>query len=70
MGAVKGTNLKDLCNLVGGMSAGERVKVLSSDGWNRWFAYKNVYGYSSREGPIGISGIKMVLIPIPGIQMV
>ena len=43
MGAVKGTNLKDLCNLVGGMSAGEQVKVLSSDGWYKWFAYENVY---------------------------
>ena len=66
MGAVKGTNLKDLCNLVGGMSAGERVKVLSSDGWNRWFAYKNVYGYSSREGPIGISWYKDGTYPDSG----
>src|SRR5690606_1475086 len=54
MGAVKGTNLKDLCNLVGGMNAGEEVKILSSDNWNKRFSYDNVYGYSSREGPIGI----------------
>jgi DMSO/TMAO reductase YedYZ molybdopterin-dependent catalytic subunit len=54
-GAVKGTNLKDLCDLVGGMSAGEEVKVISSDGFTKWFAYENVYQYSSREGPIGLT---------------
>ncbi|MDD3135923.1 MAG: NosD domain-containing protein, partial [Methanoregula sp.] len=54
MGAVKGTNLKDLCDLVGGMSDGEEVKVLSVDGWSDRYAYKNVYQYSSREGPLGI----------------
>jgi parallel beta-helix repeat protein len=58
MGAVKGTNLKDLTDLVGGMSPGERLKILSSDGWNKWFAYKNVYDYSIREGPIGICWYK------------
>ena len=54
MGAVKGTNLKDLCNLVGGMSPGEEVKILAIDGWSDTYAYKNVYEYSSREGPLGI----------------
>jgi PKD repeat protein len=58
MGAVKGTNLKDLCDLVGGMSSGEKVKVLSSDGWSKLLAYKNVYEYSSREGPVGICWYK------------
>ena len=66
MGAVKGTNLKDLCDLVGGMSDGEQVKILSSDGWSRWFAYKNVYDYSSREGPIGICWYKGGTYPDTG----
>jgi DMSO/TMAO reductase YedYZ molybdopterin-dependent catalytic subunit len=52
MGALRGTNIKDLCDLVGGMSAGEQLKVKSSDGWYKMFAYKNVYEYSSREGPM------------------
>ena len=52
MGALLGTNLTDLCDLVGGMSGGDTLKVKSSDGWNRTFAYKNVYQYSSREGPM------------------
>jgi len=55
MGAVKGTNVKDLCDLVGGMSAGDELKVKSSDGFTKWFAYKNVYNYSTREGPIGLT---------------
>ena len=55
MGAVKGTNLKDLCNLVGGMSEGDELKVKASDGLYKWFAYKNVYQYSTREGPIGLT---------------
>jgi len=66
MGAVKGTNLKDLCDLVGGMSPGEEVKILSSDGWNRMFAYENVYTYSSREGPIGICWYKNGQYPDSG----
>jgi len=52
MGAVKGTNLRDLCDLVGGMSPGEMVKIRSSDGFSKWFAYKNVYDYSPKEGPM------------------
>ncbi|KQC03565.1 MAG: hypothetical protein APR53_00950 [Methanoculleus sp. SDB] len=52
MGAVKGTNAKDLCDLVGGMDEGDEAKFKSIDGWNKYFAYENVYGYSSREGPI------------------
>jgi len=52
MGAVKGTNLKDLCELVGGMEPGEKLKIRSSDGWYKLLPYENVYEYSSREGPI------------------
>jgi hypothetical protein len=55
MGAVKGTNLKDLCELVGGMSASDTLVIKASDGMTKDFAYKNVYRYSSREGPIGIT---------------
>ncbi len=58
MGAVKGTNIKDLCDLVGGMSVGEQVRILSVDGWSDVFDYKNIYQYSSREGPLGICWYK------------
>jgi hypothetical protein len=52
MGSLKGTNVRDLCELVGGMSPGDEVKIVSSDGWNKRFAYKNVYEYTSRDGPM------------------
>ena len=52
MGAVKGTNVKDLCDLVGGMEEGNYVVVRAADGLSRPFAYKNVYNYGLREGPI------------------
>jgi len=55
MGAVKGTNLKDLCNLVGGMSPGDTVKVKASDGFSRIFEYDNVYLPSARQGPMVIA---------------
>lgn len=54
MGALKGTNVKDLCELVGGMTAGDKLKIKASDGLTRTFAYKNVYQYSNREGPMVI----------------
>jgi PKD repeat protein len=57
-GAVKGTNLKDLCNLVGGISPGEEVTIKAIDGFFKNFAYKNVYDYSSRQGPMVITWSK------------
>ncbi len=35
MGAVKGTNLKDLCDLVGGMSASDTLVIKASDGMTK-----------------------------------
>jgi len=55
MGAVKGTNLRHICDLVGGMNSGETVRVKASDGLYKTFAYQNVYGYSSHEGPIVVT---------------
>ena len=58
MGAVKGTDLKDLCNLVGGMSSGDTLKIKASDGFTKEFAYKNVYTPPSRQGPMVITWYK------------
>jgi hypothetical protein len=66
MGAVQGTNLKDLCDLVGGMSSGEEVKVAASDGFSQIFNYTNVYEYQSRQGPIGICWYKNGIYPDSG----
>lgn len=66
MGAVRGTNVKDLCDLVGGMSEGEEVKIKAVDGFSKWFAYENVYEYSSREGPMVVCWEKNGMTPETG----
>ena len=54
-GAVKGTDLKDICNLVGGMSAGETVKIKAIDGFSKTFPYAYIYTPNSRQGAMGIT---------------
>jgi hypothetical protein len=66
MGALKGTNLTSLCDLAGGMSSGDTLRVKSRDGWNRTFAYKNVYQYSSREGPMVLTWYRDGVYPDSG----
>jgi len=65
-GALRGTDIKDLCDLVGGMSPGEEVKVQSSDGWNRKFAYVNVYLPTTRTGPMVVAWEKNGQYPETG----
>jgi hypothetical protein len=55
MGAVKGTDLKDLCNLVGGMEQGDLLKLKADDGFTKTFAFENVYTPSARQGPMVIT---------------
>ncbi|MEI6840631.1 MAG: PKD domain-containing protein [Methanomicrobiales archaeon] len=53
LGAVKGTNIQDLCNLAGGMSPGDyNVTLMASDGLSRPFSYASVYSPPPRAGPI------------------
>ena len=51
-GAVKGTDVMDLCNLVGGMSSGDEVKIKSPDGFHKWFGYENVYNPDPEQGTL------------------
>jgi hypothetical protein len=53
-GAVKGTNVADLCDLVGGMAPGDEVMIRAGDGYHIEFGYENVYEPEPRQGPIGI----------------
>ena len=55
MGAVKGTALKDLCELVGGMSHGDTVKIKAADGFIKTFAYENIYSPAARQGSMVIT---------------
>jgi len=54
-GALKGTDLKDLCELVGGMSPGDTVKVMAVDGFAKTFDYDTVYNPSPRQGRVVVS---------------
>jgi hypothetical protein len=51
-GAVRGTDIKDLCNMVGGMAPGDEVVVCSIDGYQVRFSYANIYDPLDRQGPI------------------
>jgi hypothetical protein len=50
-GAVKGTTLKDLCDLVGGMTPGSEIVVHAVDGYELTLAYFNIYEPMDIQGP-------------------
>jgi len=54
-GAVKGTDVKDLCDLVGGMQPGDEVMIKASDGYHVEFGYENVYNPLPRQGPMVVT---------------
>lgn len=55
-GAVKGTNVKDLCDLVGGMAPDDlNMTLRASDGFTKRFVYSSIYAPPSRAGPIVIT---------------
>jgi uncharacterized repeat protein (TIGR02543 family) len=54
-GANKGTDLMDLCELVGGMSPGDTVEVKAADSLSRTYDYPNVYTPDPRQGKMVIS---------------
>jgi hypothetical protein len=51
-GAVKGTDVMELCELVGGMSPGDEIMLKSVDGWSTRLAYSNIYEPYDRQGPV------------------
>jgi hypothetical protein len=53
-GAVEGTALRDICDLVGGMSPGDEVRVKAVDGWHADFAYENIYQPRDIQGVIAL----------------
>lgn len=55
MGAVKGTAVSDLCDLVGGMKVGDTLRVRAEDGFYKNFSYTTIYGKDPRKGSIGLA---------------
>lgn len=53
-GAVKGTDVRDLTELVGGAEPGDEIMIRAVDGYHVEFAYPNVYEPDPRQGPIGV----------------
>lgn len=51
-GAVKGTDSRDLCDLVGGMVSGDEVSFVAVDGWHTDLAYENIYEPMERQGRV------------------
>ncbi|MDO8842279.1 MAG: argininosuccinate synthase [Methanocalculus sp.] len=53
-GAVKGTDVKDLCELVSGAEPGDDIMIRAADGYHVVYPYSNIYTPDPRQGPIGI----------------
>lgn len=51
-GAVKGTNVRDLCDLVGGMTPGGQLVIHAVDGYEINLAYANAYEPLDIQGPV------------------
>ncbi len=51
-GAVKGTAVKDLCEVVGGMAPNDELMLVSIDKWHTDFAYANIYSPTDAQGVI------------------
>lgn len=58
-GAVKGTDLADICDIAGGMTPDDLyVSLEAPDGFFKFFAYSSVYAPPARAGPIVITWYK------------
>ncbi len=51
-GALMGTDIRDLCDLVGGMADDDTVVICAADGYCVDFGYSTVYEPAERQGPI------------------
>jgi len=51
-GALKGTDLKDLCDLVGGMKPGGELVIHAIDGYEMTLSYDNIYKPPDIQGPV------------------
>jgi hypothetical protein len=54
-GACKGTDVKDLCELASGASAGDEIKIKSPDGFSKMFAYEDVYEPEPEQGKLVVT---------------
>ena len=51
-GAAMGSSVRDLCDLVGGMSEGDELMFVGVDGWHTRFAHTSIYDPPQEQGTI------------------
>ena len=51
-GACMGTDVKDLCELAGGASAGDKIKIKASDNFYKMFAADDIYNPEPEQGKL------------------
>jgi hypothetical protein len=49
-GAIKGTDVKDICDLVGGAGSSDLIQIKAVDGYNERFTYDDVYNPEPAQG--------------------
>jgi len=54
-GAIMGTDIRDLCDLVGGAEDGDQIEVLASDNYGDQFQYDNVYNPDPGQGKMVVA---------------
>jgi len=54
-GAAKGTDVKDLANLVGGAAPGDTIEIEASDGFSKWFDWETIYNPAARQGKLVVA---------------
>lgn len=55
MGAVRGTDIKDLCGLVGGAEEMDTIRIRAADGLTTSYPYEYIYTPDSRQGPMVVT---------------
>ena len=50
-GAVRGTDIRDICDYIGGAQEGDEIKLFSRDGFTKTYPYSIIYEPDPRQGP-------------------
>jgi hypothetical protein len=53
-GRALGTDVKDLCDLIGGAEPGDTINIKASDNFNKWFDYEDIYFPEPEQGKLVI----------------
>ena len=55
LGAVMGTAVTDLCELIGGAKPGDMIAIKCRDGWRKTYPYEYIYQPDPHQGPAVIT---------------